>query len=169
MSEQDLAGGQAPPAADPAAPSAPEGDDLLRKKVADLEADNAKLREDRRTDRADALAAKHGFADKPTLVELLKGVPADQMQAKAEALAADLGSPAPAGSAPPVEPAGADALARMQGSDQGVSPPPPAATGFNSQLDAAVLEAIKNGANLEQIAQMQDEARQRMTQQMGAG
>jgi hypothetical protein len=57
----------------------------LTKKVSELEAENAKLREERRTERAKALGAEHGLT--PTETELLTMLKADEMEAKAAKLA----------------------------------------------------------------------------------
>lgn len=83
----------------------PSEAEALRAENATLKQENAKLREGRRQDRARALGAEHQLT--PTQVELLQLVPADQMEDKAKALAAEQvrapGGPPASGEAPPQE------------------------------------------------------------------
>lgn len=143
---------------------APDDAEALRKSLEEVKADNAKLREERRTNSATTLAATHGFGDKPTLVALLTSVPADEQEAKAKALAAEFGQAAPVVEgapveAPPVEPANAQALQNMSGGDQGVPAPPPAtvATGTQAEMEREVAAA----KSLEEIAALQQKYREK--------
>jgi hypothetical protein len=98
------------------------------KRIADLEAENATLREERRQERAKTLGVEHGLT--PTEVSLLSGLKADEMATTAAKLAEErkaitpppttppTGEPAPT-STPAAEPPNAGALAAMQSGGEG--------------------------------------------------
>lgn len=150
---------------DPGTPT-PTAGDPKDARIALLEQENAKLREDRRAERARALGAEHKLP--ASVVELLQTVPADQMEERAKTLAAELhpapASPSPAAGgqppvepgAPPVEPTPPDpTLASFEPVPGGE--PPDAALGFQDELKAR----IDNAKSLEEIEQIQQEYRQK--------
>ena len=115
----------------------------LQKQLADSEAKNATLREERRTDRATALGAEHGLT--PTAVGLLSQIPVDQQEEKAKALAAEMGKPAapatPAsqGGNPPPEGAGdpaADPAVDAMATAGGTTPVPTGGDGAQTSWQA---------------------------------
>lgn len=128
-----------------------------------LKQENAQLREQRRGDRARALGAEHGLT--PTQTELLSLVPADQMEDKAKALAAERGgapapTPAPAGDAstedqPPAEPPSDAVLETFED-----LPPADAAKRYKAFQDE-LAERINGAGSLAEIEQIQREMRDR--------
>jgi len=122
------------------------------RRIADLEAENAKLREERRDDRAKALASQHGLT--PTELDLLKRLNADEMEpiaAKLEterkaatpspAPAPPTGEPAPT-STPAAEPPNAGALAAMSQGGEGApsaiqTPPANSTEAMFAEINAA--------------------------------
>lgn len=142
--------------------------DALAQEVERLKQENAKLREDKRVERARALGAEHGLT--PTQTDLLKLVPADQMEEKAQALAAERGTPAggapsgtdgqptppatpPAdGGAPPADPS----LTAFDGSPPGQPPPDPSLS-WQDELHKELDQAN----TLEEIADIQRKYRDR--------
>ena len=134
------------------------------KRIADLEAENATLREERRQERAKALGTEHGLT--PTEVSLLSGLKADEMAATAAKLAeerkaitpppatlptGDPGTPAPV-PPPAVEPPNAPVLAAMNTGGEGapgVVEMPPANT-----TDAMIRE-INGATSMEEIERIQ--------------
>ena len=155
---------------DPSAgtPTPTAADPTKDARIAELEQENAKLREDRRAERARALGAEHKLP--ASVVELLKTVPADQMEEKAKTLSAEL-HPAPAGSpsppaggpaptdpgTPPAEPSAPadptlESFERVPGGD-----PPDPALGFQDEL----LQRVNGAKSLEEIEQIQQEFKRR--------
>jgi hypothetical protein len=132
-----------------------------------LKQENAKLREERREERARALGAEHGLT--PGMTDLLKLLPADQMEEKAKALAAER---APASGAPPGDggqptppaepPAGATgappADPNLQDFEKsGGQPPPDPSLSWQDELSKEIA-----GANsLEELADIQRKYRER--------
>jgi hypothetical protein len=150
---------------------APSGEDAAAR-IALLEQENAKLREDKRAERARAVGAE--FHLPPTAVELLKAVPADQIEEKAKALAEEM-KPAPAtpplpptGDAPvteppvAVEPPGIDVLRGLDGPPTGKPPADPALS-WQDEM-AKRIDAAKT---LEEIAVIQQEYKQRQQSAQG--
>jgi hypothetical protein len=143
----------------------PAGDELeaIKAENANLKQENAQLREQRRGDRAKALGAEHRLT--PTQVELLALVPADQMEAKAVALAAERGgapapTPAPAGDAPtgdqpPAEPPSDPVLESFE------DLPGPDAAARHKAFQDELAERINGAKSLEEIEQIQREFRDR--------
>lgn len=138
-------------------------------RIRELEQENHALREDKRAERARALGAELHLA--PTQVELLKLVPADQMQEKATALAEEMKQPAPAAPAPPpvgdappapAPPAAAgdpplvEVLGALDGS-QGGNPLPDPSLSWQDEMDRRVAAA----KDLAEIAAIQQEYKQR--------
>ena len=131
--------------------------------IARLKQENHDLREQRRGDRATALGAEHGLT--PTMVEILKLVPADQMEDKARALAAERGgapalTPAPAGDAPtgdqpPAEPVGDAVLESFE------DLPGPDAAARHKAFQDELAERINGAKSLEEIEGIQREMRDR--------
>jgi hypothetical protein len=137
-----------------------------------LEQKNVKLREEIRAERARAVGAE--FHLPPTAVELLKAVPADQIEEKAKALAEEM-KPAPAtpplpptGDAPvteppvAVEPPGIDVLRGLDGPPTGKPPADPALS-WQDEM-AKRIDAAKT---LEEIAVIQQEYKQRQQSAQG--
>lgn len=172
MEPEDL--GQGPEGQVPGASSSP-GDDL-RKRVEQLEQENAKLREDRRHDRAAAFGERYGLT--PTQVELLSTLKADEIEAKAKALHEEQaarsapeptpagggepqgGAEPPAGETPTSEPPNADVLEKAGEGDDG-SPPGEPALGFQDELARALNDAVQRQASPEEFAAIQREFRER--------
>jgi hypothetical protein len=149
-------------------PPDPKAQELeeLRKRLSDSESANAKLREERRTERAEKLAAEHGL-DAPT-TELLKTLNADQMEAQAKAIAEARKVTAPPATPPtgvpqegqqpapaPAEPANAPAIAAMaSGGDT---------LGLDAQAAAQNFdERLRNAKTVEEWQAIQDEAKARL-------
>jgi hypothetical protein len=140
------------------------GDGDLAAENAKLKQENAKLREDKRAERARALGAELKLT--PTQVELLKLVPADQIEEKAKALAAEMSPapaavPAPAGDAPTgeppaAEPPGADVLAGFDGGPTG-NPPADPALSWQDEMAREVAAA----ETLEEMSAIQTKYRMR--------
>jgi hypothetical protein len=139
---------------------------------AQLKQENAKLREDKRAERARAVGAE--FHLPPTAVELLKGVPADQIEEKAKALAAEM---RPASATPPlpptgdapvteppaaVEPPGIDVLRGLDGPPTG-NPPADPALSWQDEMQRRIGAAN----SIEEIALIQQEYKQRQQAAQG--
>jgi hypothetical protein len=153
----------------PAGTPTPTAADPKDQRIALLEQENAKLREDKRTERARALGAEHKLP--ASVVDLLKTVPADQMEDRAKALAAELhpAAPAtppspPAGGTPPADPGQPPAeppapvdptLASFEGLPGGQ--PTDAALGYQDEL----RERLGKAESLEEIEAIQQELKQR--------
>jgi len=120
-----------------------------------LKQENARLREERRSDRAKALGAQHGLT--PTQVELLQLVPADQMEDKAKALESERGTTAvaPAEIVEPVEPVVDPALASFEEVPGGDAPAAPLS------FQGEIRERINKAESLEEIEAIQREMRDR--------
>lgn len=137
----------------------PTGADPRDERIALLEQENAKLREDRRGERARALGAELKLP--ATAVELLKTVPADQIEEKAKALADELGSLS--GSGPPPQPAEPppsdppDPSLEVFGNTPGGAPQADPALSFQDELNKRISEA----KDMAEIAQIQQEFKQR--------
>jgi len=152
---------------DPGTPT-PTAGDPKDARIALLEQENAKLREDRRTERARALGAEHKLT--PSMVELLKMVPADKMEDQAKALGDEMRgtapkppSPPPTGGEPPADPGTppaptppADPTLASFEQVPGGEPPDPA-LGFQDEL----RERLNKAGTLEEIEQIQQEYRQK--------
>jgi hypothetical protein len=151
---------------DSGTPTPSQGDAAAR--IAQLEQENAKLREDKRAERARAVGAE--FHLTPTQVELLKLVPADQIEDKAKALASEMAAapaapaPAPAGDAPaseppaPLPPPAEGVLASFDGPPTG-NPPAAPALSWQDEMHKRVKEA----KSMEEIAAIQLEYKQRQS------
>jgi hypothetical protein len=152
--------GQGPGDAGTPTPAAADDRDA---EIERLKQENAQLREQRRGDRAKALGAEHRLT--PTQVELLALVPADQMEDKAKALAAERGgapapTPAPAGDAPtgdqpPAEPPSDPVLESFE------DLPGPDAAARHKAFQDELAERINGAKSLEEIEQIQREFRDR--------
>jgi hypothetical protein len=125
-----------------------------------LKRENAQLRERNRSLNAKALAAQHGFADKTTAVEMLATVPIDQQEAKAQALAAEIGGAPPPAPQPPAEPANAGDIAAMGGA-------PPAAAGIPGHPPDPGDELNKRLQGAGSFEEMQEIQRQERMKRMG--
>lgn len=135
----------------------------LRDQLSDSEGRNAKLREERRNDRATALGSELKL-DQPT-VDLLKELPADQMEARAKAIAEARGAPPP--TPPPTDPA----PAQPQEGQQPPATPPPSdpnveqmGRGGDGSPAPVVTDAtadlqtrLKNAKSTEEMQAIQDE------------
>jgi hypothetical protein len=135
-----------------------------------LKQENAKLREDKREERARALGAEHGLS--PTQVDLLKLLPADQQETAAKALEAERG--APTGGAPPAGDGGQPpAPAAGDPAAPGAPPPDPSLQAFDGQPPGnpvgdpslswqdEMRERIDKAETLEEIAAIQLDYKQR--------
>lgn len=125
-----------------------------------LKQENAKLREDKREERARALGAEHGLT--PTQTDLLKLLPADQMAEKAKALADERGaaaSGAPPGDGgqppPPAEPPAEPNLTDFD--NAGGKPPADPSLSWQDEL----RKEIDAAGSLEEIADIQRKYRDR--------
>lgn len=154
---------------DPGTPT-PTADDPRDAKIATLEQENHDLREARRVDRAAALGAKHGLS--PTQVELLALVPADQMEDKATALAAERGTgtaptPAPGGETPPGDPPAEPTVDPTLASFDSLPTGDPAAKAkaFQDEL----RERINGAQSLAEIEAIQNEFKQRQRAEAAGG
>lgn len=138
------------------------GETAEQKRIRELEAETAQLREERRTDRATALGAQHGLT--PTMTEMLAGVPADQQEAKAKQLAEEIKTAAPAPSGPggnpppapvtqdpPADPA-VDAMGTGGSSPAPATPQAP--SGWSAQMEAEIKAA--EPGDFEAIKQIQE-------------
>lgn len=134
----------------------PTPSDDLMERIRRLEQENAKLREERRAERAERLGVAHGLT--PTEVELLKMVPADQMEAKAQALAAERASLSKAPAQPAAEPPPAEHPA-VASFDTEPAPQAPADTSLSWQDE--LNRRISEASSLEEIARIQEEFRLR--------
>lgn len=143
------------------------------KALADVKADNAKLREERRADRAKLLALENGLT--PTEAELISHLPADQQAGKVEQLKAERAAAGGAANPTPPNPEDAaakpadvtasagsqpdtattDALASGGEAAPGNGPSPEHAGNLGAQMNAEVLEAIEKGATMEQVQEIQ--------------
>ena len=167
---QGLGGDQTPTGTQPPQTAAADA-----KRIADLEAENAKLREERRADRAKVLGSQHGLT--PTQVELLSTVNADEMEAKAaklgeefKALVAAGATPAAAaaavGATPPAEPPNAAALAAMQMGSGGQGAPPVVDTPPANTTDAMMRE-IGQATSMEEVEAIQQKYQRMRSEEMG--
>ncbi len=124
----------------------------LAERLRKLEQENAKLREERRAERAERLGVQHGLT--PTEVELLKVLPADQMEAKAQALAEEraklLGQRAAEPEPQPPE--------ELKDFDKGPEAPPPSPP---TSLQDEMLRRISEAQSFDEIQRLQEEWRRR--------
>lgn len=155
MTEDFEAGGEVAPVEEPEAGTPTPSDDLMER-IRRLEQENAKLREERRAERAERLGATHGLT--PTEVELLRAVPADQMEAKAKALAEERAQ-LMASKAEPPEQAPAAGAPEVSAFDQepAATAPQDVSLSWQDEMNRRISEA----KSLEEIAQIQEEFRKR--------
>ncbi len=140
----------------------PPASDPRDAEIAELKQENARLREERRGERARALGAELKLP--ATAIELLKTVPADQIEEKAKALAAELaGTPAtppaaPSGGSEPLPPPSEppDPSLAAFGHEPG-GPQPEPALSFQDELKKRIADA----EDMKEIEAIQREFRER--------
>lgn len=149
--------GDAPTGTDGSGGSSPPQDDVLAENER-LKRENAEFREERRSMRADAAAAKHGL-DAET-ASLLKGLDADEIDAKAAAIAAARGTGAPSGDGNGTQP---DPAASQPDDSTSAAldtlgqPPaqPPSGDGAPKGLRDQMLAEINNAGSTDEIERIQ--------------
>jgi hypothetical protein len=140
-------------------PGTPTPSADLESRLRQLEQENAKLREERRAERAARLGVELGLT--PTEVELLKMLPADQMRAKAEALAQERAQlkaadePASEPAAPP--PAASPDVAAFDREPAGGQPPLDRSLSWQDELN----ERLAKATSLAEVQAIQEEFRAR--------
>jgi hypothetical protein len=161
MDPNDL--GQGPGGGGDPATGSPSPADLeaLRKRNEELEADNRKLRVERRVGRVTALVDEHNLTARQA-IELARLENLDEIEAKAlEFVKANAGQQPPAGTpqAPPAPnqqpPVDTTGLAGMQGGEDGGTPTAPPKT-----PEERLREEINGAKSLEEIQQIQNRYRQ---------